>query len=59
MFAIYCEFVGKYGFVLGDVDVDVDVGVVLFVGYGARVCGTSVNSSQLSDQQQIVEGVIR
>lgn len=36
-----------------------DVGVVLFVGYGGGVGGTSVNSSKLSDQQQIVEGIIQ
>lgn len=36
-----------------------DVGVVLFVGYVGGVSGTSVNSSKLSDQQQIVEGIIR
>lgn len=36
-----------------------DVGVVLFVEYGGGASGTSVNSSKLSDQQQIVEGIIR
>ncbi len=36
-----------------------DVGVVLFVEYGGGVSGTSVNSSKLSDQQQMVEDIIR
>lgn len=41
LFSWVCR--GRYGFVFGDVDVD--VGVVLVVEYGEAVCGTSVNSS--------------